>query len=638
VKTQEQFIILGTAGHIDHGKTTLVKALTGKDTDAHKEEKERGITIDIGFAPFTLPDGRRIGVIDVPGHERFIKNMLAGAGGIDLILLVIDANEGIMPQTVEHLHILEMLHVQKGVIVLTKIDTVDPEWLEMVEEEVRGGLADTFLADAPIVKVAAQQGVGIEELRAEIARLADEVTPRELTAPLRMPVDRIFSVAGFGTVVTGTIFAGGVKVGDTVEVLPEGKPARVRTIQVHGEDQPSAQAGQRAALNLAGVERADLERGMVIAQPGLFRATTRIDARMHLLADSPRSLSHRTRIRLYIGASEVMGRVSLLEGNKILPGDDELVQIHLEEPIICEAQDRFIIRTYSPMLTVGGGTVIDPYPQREHRRRRDYVLEELVQREQGGPEVHVLQALSESPGLTAGEIATAIKSTPEIVGEILAMLHDAGRVLPMAAGGWVSAEWLASAFDEIEERMRAHFAKEKYHVAVPKAQVLSQLGTTGTKMKPKLFDALLAMPEGQARFEVLRDKMLLRGYEVPFTLREKELIGQILELYRAGGFQPASVEEVRTSTKALEKTLHGLLYYLKERGDLVEIADGMILAAEAVEQAKAFVRQHVQVAGAVTVAEFRDGVGTSRKYALGILEYLDAQKFTKRVEDKRVLV
>lgn len=636
ITTTEPYIILGTAGHIDHGKTTLVKALTGIDTDAHKEEKERGITIDIGFAPFYLPDGRRIGVIDVPGHEKFIKNMLAGAGGIDLILLVIDANEGIMPQTVEHLHILEMLHVQKGIIVLTKTDTVDPEWLEMVEEEVRAGLDGTFLADAPMVRTAAAKGVGIAELREEIGRMALEVQPREANAPFRMPVDRVFSVAGFGSVVTGTVFAGKIAVGETVELLPEGTMARVRTIQVHGEDRDAARAGQRAALNLAGVERAELGRGMMIAQPGLYRATEMIDARLQVLADAPRALTHRTRIRLYIGSSETMGRVSVLEGEELRPGEDGLVQIRLESPIVCEPHDRFIVRSYSPMLTIAGGTVIDPYPAREHRRRRDYVLEELLGREQGGPETLIQQALLDLPGLTVKEIAAEIKATEDVVMDWLGQLQEAGRVAPVAAvNGWVHADWLEGALDEIEEKMRAHFAKEKYQVTVPKAQVLSQMGK---KLKPKLFDALLATEAAKARLDVNRDKILLRGYEVPFTLREKELLGQISELYRQGGYHPPSVEEVRVKTKALEKTLAGLLFYLKERGDLVELGDGMLLDGEVFAGAKQVIREKVEQTGPFSVGEFRDWVGTSRKYALAILETLDGLKFTKRVEDKRVLV
>lgn len=632
--TLEQYIILGTAGHIDHGKTSLVKALTGTDTDIHKEEKERGITIDIGFAPFTLPDGRRVGVIDVPGHERFIKNMLAGAGSIDLILLVIDANEGIMPQTEEHLHILEMLHVQKGIIVLTKIDTVEPEWLEMVEEEVRGGLQGTFLADAPIVPVSAYKGIGIEELREEIGKLASEVKPREVTAPLRLPIDRVFSVPGFGTVATGTVFTGRVAVGDTVELLPAATPARVRSIQVHGNAVETAQAGQRAALNLAGIERSDVERGMVVAKPELFRATEMIDARVHMMADAPRSLTNRMRIRFYIGASEVMGRVSILERDELLPGEDALVQIRLESPIVCEAHDRFIIRTYSPMLTIGGGTVIDPYPKREHRRRRDYVLDDLKQREQGGPEQLILQTLLDAPGATSEEIAVAIKATEDVVEEYVAQLLEAERIVSLGAG-FVASNWLTGTLDEIEERIRAHYAKEKYHMTVPKAQVLSQLSK---KIKPKLFDALLATKEAQERFVVVRDKLSVRGYEVPFTLRERELLGKIDAMFREKSFHPPLFDEVLQATKAIEKTLHGLFYYLKDQGELVELTDGIFLHHDVLEQAKATIRDKVAESGAYTVADFRDWVGTSRKYAVAILEYLDEQKFSKRVEDKRVLV
>ncbi|PWK13029.1 selenocysteine-specific translation elongation factor [Tumebacillus permanentifrigoris] len=630
----EPFIILGTAGHIDHGKTSLVKALTGIDTDIHKEEQERGITIDIGFAPFTLPDGKRLGVIDVPGHERFIRNMLAGAGGIDLILLVIDANEGIMPQTVEHLHILEMLHVQKGIIVLTKTDTVEEEWLEMVTEEVREGLTGTFLAEATIVPVSAHTGAGIEALRALIGELATTVKPREVTAPLRVPVDRVFSVPGFGTVATGTVFSGTVATGDVVELLPAGSSARVRTIQVHGQTVDHAQAGQRAALNLAGVERADLERGMVIAKPDVYEPTKLLDVRLHLLADSPRTLTNSARIRFYIGASEVLGRVSILERDELLPGEDGLVQIQLESQVVCAPQDRFIVRTYSPMLTIGGGTVIDPAPTRAHRRRRDYVLDELLQREQGGPEQLILHALLEEPGLGRAQIATEVKLTEDVVAQWLATLQEHGNVVEIN-GGYVAAEWLGRVLDEVEEKVRAHFAKEKYQLTVPKAHVVSQLSK---KLKPKLFDALLATGVGQERFEIVRDKVGIRGYEVPFTRRDKELVQQITALYQAGQFQPPSTEDVRTQTHALDKTLHGLLHYLKERGTLVELDAGVYLHSEFLELAKRTLREKFAQTGAYSVADFRDWVGTSRKFAVLILEYLDAIKFSKRVEDKRVLV
>lgn len=629
----EPFIILGTAGHIDHGKTALVKALTGIDTDIHKEEKERGITIDIGFAPFTLPDGKRIGVIDVPGHERFIRNMLAGAGGIDLILLVIDANEGIMPQTLEHLHILEMLHVQQGILVLTKADTVEHEWLQMVQEEVREELAGTFLADAPMLAVSAYTGAGIAALREEIATLAERVKPREMLAPLRLPIDRVFSVPGFGTVATGTIFAGVVETGDVVELLPSGLSARVRTLQVHGQTVERAQAGQRAALNLAGIERSDLERGVVIAKPGVYRATSMIDVRLHLLADSPRPLKNSARIRFYIGASEVLGRVSILDRNELQAGEDALVQIRLESPVVCAPQDRFIVRSYSPMLTIGGGTVIDPSPTREHRRRRDYVLEELELREQGGPEQLILQALIEEPGRGVQGLAKQVKLTEEVALEWLHSLEASGQVVAVASG-YVEVEWLGRVLDEVEEKMRAHFAKEKYHFTVPKAHVYSQVGK---QLKPKLFDALLATAAGQERFEMLRDKLSLRGYLVPFSLRDRELLQRFEELYRGGGFQPPSVEDVRAETQAFEKTMQGLLHYLKERGMLVELQPSVYLHGEFLEQAKTLLRHKFAEAGAYSVADFRDWAGTSRKFAVLILEYLDEIKFSKRVEDKRVV-
>ncbi len=630
----DQFLILGTAGHIDHGKTTLVKALTGKDTDVHKEEKERGITIDIGFAPFTLPDGRRVGVIDVPGHERFVRNMLAGAGGIDLILLVIDANEGIMPQTEEHLHILEMLHVQKGIIVLTKRDTVEEDWLAMVEEEVRERLRETFLADAPLLAVSAAKGVGIESLRAEIGRLASEVLPREVSAPLRLPVDRVFSVAGFGTVATGTVYAGQVEVGDIVEVLPKGVQARVRHIQVHGESAERAQAGQRAALNLAGVERADLERGMVIAQKGLYRQTERIDVRLRLLESSPRALTNRMRVRFYIGSSEAIGRVSILDRDELLPGADALVQLQLESPIVCAPNDRFIIRTFSPMLTIGGGSVIDPHPVREHRRRRDYVLEELTQRELGGPERLVLDALAAEPGLSLRELAERVNATEAVVSDWLAPLL-ADRQVTAVADGYVGTDWALQLFDAVEAKIRAHFGKEKYQISVPKAQVLSQLEQ---KLKPKLFDALLSAEIANDRFALRRDKLSITGYQVPFTLREQELLSKIEALYAQKEYYPPSFDEVKQETGAFEKTLAGLYHYLRETGVLIEIGEGVHLLAATLLRAKELIEVHFRQSGPFGVADFRDWVGTSRKFAVLILEYFDEVKVCRRVGDKRELL
>lgn len=632
---QEKFLIVGTAGHIDHGKTTLVKALTGLDTDTHKEEKERGISIDIGFAPLTLPDGRRIGVIDVPGHEKFIKNMLAGAAGIDLILLVIDANEGIMPQTREHLHIVELLHVQKGIVVLTKTDTVDDEWLSLVTEEVREGLQESSLRDAPIVPVSSVTGLGIQELRSMISEMAKDIKPREVNAPFRLPVDRVFSVPGFGTVVTGTIFSGSVQVGDSVEVLPSGEAARIRSLQVHGTATDKAQAGQRTALNLVGVERSDLERGFVIAAPNVYKPSTLIDTRFHVLPDSPRSLSNRMRVRLYVGATEVLGRVILLDSNELLPGESGLVQIDLEEPVLCEAKDHFIIRTYSPMFTMGGGIVIDPHPSRLHRRNRQYVVEEIELREKGGPHERLLQLLDEEIGLTVQELGSKMKASADQVQAWADELVSEGKLYQIpGTAGLISAGSLTALLDQLEEKIRAHYAKERYHTFVPKAQILSQLSR---KLKPKMYDGLLQMAVQRGKLEVVQDRVRIAGYEVPLSLREKQIMEQVREQFRQQPYQPPTLQEMLASNKGQEKFLLGVLSLLKEKGELVEVDEGLLFMQETIDRTPALLAD-ISTEEGFTVAQFRDRVGSSRKFALGLLEYLDKIKWTKRVEDRRVLI
>ncbi|MFC4768355.1 selenocysteine-specific translation elongation factor [Effusibacillus consociatus] len=632
---QDQFIIVGTAGHIDHGKTTLVKALTGLDTDTHKEEKERGISIDIGFAPLTLPDGRRIGVIDVPGHERFIKNMLAGAAGIDLILLVIDANEGIMPQTREHLHIVEMLHVQKGIVVLTKIDTVDEEWLSLVTEEVREGLGKTVLADAPIVPVSAYSGQGIEELRTLISDMAKEVKPREINAPFRMPVDRVFSVPGFGTVATGTILAGNVKIGDAVEIQPTGEAVRVRSIQVHGETTDRAQAGQRTALNLVGVERSELSRGYVVAAPKVFKASRLIDARFRLLSDSPKTLTNRMRVRLYVGTSEVLGRVILLDRDEMEPGEDALIQIDLETPVVCEANDHFILRTYSPMYTIGGGVVIDPHPNRLYRRNRQHILEDLEAREKGGPHARVIQILEDEIGLTLSELATRMKATQDQTKIWLDELSQKGEVVQLpTSGGFVTRQSLHDLLDEIEEKIRAHYSRERYHSYAAKAQVLSQLSK---KLKPKIYDAILELGARMNRIEVQQDRIKIAGYEVSLSLKEKQMMQEIVKKFRDQAFQPPTLQELTAAYKGQEKMLQGVIGLLKEQNTLVEAEEGILFSSEIINKTPAILAELSGEEG-FTVAEFRDRVGTSRKFALALLEYLDRIKWTKRIEDRRVVI
>ncbi len=380
----DSFIIVGTAGHVDHGKTRLVKALTGVDTDRLREEQERGISIELGFAPLPLGSGVVAGIVDVPGHERFVKNMLAGAGGVDLVLFVVAADEGVMPQTREHLDILELLHVQKGIVALTKTDLVDQDWLQLVQEEVRGALAGTRFADAPIIPVSSITGEGLDRLRLALEKMAAAVQPKPRAGPARLPIDRIFTITGFGTVLTGTLFSGSIRSGDVLVIMPSEVQGRVRSLQVHGKKTEDAHAGQRVAVNLAGVEVGEVERGDVLTTPGAFTPVRRLTAWLHALEHAPRPLKNWQRVRFHLGAKETLGRLRLLDQDELPPGADTFVQIELEEPVVAAVHDRFVIRQYSPVTTVGGGEIVEVGGLR-HRRFRTEVLERLKRKLSGSP-------------------------------------------------------------------------------------------------------------------------------------------------------------------------------------------------------------------------------------------------------------
>ncbi|NLC77525.1 MAG: selenocysteine-specific translation elongation factor, partial [Clostridia bacterium] len=386
-----EYIIVGTAGHVDHGKTVLVNALTGVNTDRLKEERERGISIELGFAPLTLPNGQKIGLVDVPGHERFIRQMLAGVGGMDLVMLVIAADEGVMPQTQEHLDIINLLQIKKGLVVVTKKDLVEDDWLELVLEDIRETLRGSVLEESPIIPVSAVTGEGMERLKQALEQLVAETPAKSAAGKVRLPIDRVFSITGFGTVVTGTLWTGTIKVGDTLELQPEGLQVRVRTLQVHGQKVEVAKAGQRVAVNLAGIETGELSRGSTLLTPGTLVPSYRIDLQLHLLAKAP-AMENRQRVRIHLGTGEVLGRVVLLDREELSPGDTAFAQLQLEEALVAEKKDRLVIRSYSPMHTIAGGLVIDPAAPR-HRRFEEKVLQTLATRLEGTPAELALEAL-----------------------------------------------------------------------------------------------------------------------------------------------------------------------------------------------------------------------------------------------------
>ena len=626
----KRHVIIGTAGHVDHGKTALIGALTGIETDRLKEEKARGISIDLGFASFRLPDGTVAGVVDVPGHERFISNMLAGIGGIDLVLLVVDVMEGVMPQTHEHLQILQLLGIARGIVVLSKCDLADADWVDLVEEEVREEVAGTFLAEAPSCRVSALNGDGLPELTAAIGEAVAILPPRDADGPMRLPVDRHFTVAGFGTVVTGTLLSGTVRVGDTVEVLPPGRQVRVREVQVHGEKVAQGYAGQRVALNLVGIERELLQRGAVVGTPGIFEQTTRLDARLTLLADAPRPLKFRDPVHFYLGTARVVGIVALLDRDQLEPGESAIVQIHLDRPLVAHRQDRFIVRSYSPMTTIGGGQVIDPSPVK-HRRFRKEVMAALAELE-SGEKSFLLQKLAEKGVCRLKELEQLSGMGNERIAGHLAALGEEEKVLRFA-DQWTTAEsgraWRAKLTEETE---RFHEANPLLP-GIPKATLK---GVLPSGLAPKGFDALLAAAVAAGELKASGEHLARPSFRAAPSSTEAQLIERIEAAYREDGPLAKNKREMLERLGIDAAKAEPLFAYLFAQGRLVKLNEESFLDAETYGRALELLRDHFAAHESLTLAEFRDQLGSARKQVQALLEYFDARKYTLRQGDARV--
>ncbi|NLW38104.1 MAG: selenocysteine-specific translation elongation factor [Peptococcaceae bacterium] len=630
-------LIIGTAGHVDHGKTALVKALTGIDTDRLKEEKDRGISIELGFAALSLPGVRRAGIVDVPGHERFIKNMLAGAGGFDLVLLVIAADEGVMPQTREHLDIIQLLQVTKGIVVLTKIDLVDQEWLELVQEEVRDFLKGTVLENAPVVSVSSVTGQGIPELLEQIDSMTREVRPRVATGPPRLPVDRVFSITGFGTVVTGTLVSGTLQVGDQVEVQPQGLASRVRSLQVHGEKVEVAEAGQRVAVNLVGLEVEQIERGSVVAGMNSMFPTKRLDVRLLLLKSAPRPLKNGARVRFFLGTREALGRVRLLDQEELKPGSLAYAQLELEKPVVADKGDRFVIRSYSPMHTIGGGTVINPLPGRKHRRFRSDVLNALAARERGTPVELLSQCLPGLSGLPGpAEVAKSTGLEEEGILEAARELERDGRVKMIIAegrtylvAGDVYRRWAA----EISDLLRSYHREYPLREGYPKEDLRSRKFQA---IPTKAFQLLLLEMEKDGLIRVSPQVVALPDFDSRPGPDQQKQIDRILGLLREAAFLPPAWTELCRNAGMSEAYGQELLQYLLRTGVMVKITDDLYFLRDVLDQAREKVIGLLREKGEITVGEIRDLLQTSRKFALPLLEYFDREKITRRVGDKRL--
>ena len=608
-------MILGTAGHIDHGKSTLVTALTGIDPDRLAEEKRRGMTIDLGFAHMRLPSGLEIGVVDVPGHARFIRNMLAGAHGIDAVMLVVAADEGVMPQTREHLDIIDLLDVRYGIVALTKVDLVDEVWYELVEGEVREALEHTSLRGAPLIGVSAVTGKGLGELTGSLEAVFDRVESRADIGRPRLPIDRVFTMSGFGTVVTGTLVDGAISAGDELQVLPGGATVRVRGLQQHNEKVDTATPGNRVAANLIGVEKDDLHRGDVLARPDVLAATRRVDARVHVLASAPRGLRHGAELLLHTGTVEVGCRAILLEGGAIEPGADGWVQLYLDRPIAAANSDRFILRIPSPSMTIAGGQLNDVAP-RKHPRHDAAVRASLERRAAGD----VLQEeLHKYPRGVA--VKALLKAT-------MATDADVSRLRARRSGEWIFAEeaWAAiadRAIGELDAYHRAHPLRR----GMPREELRSRLG-----IQPAAFQPVLKGLADEGRIEDRQGEVAAPTHKVVEAASDGPAM-RLVELLSTQPFSPPSLPEaMRTAGASAE-----MVRALAQRGEIVRLSDDVAFTRDAYEQGVVAVKELIAGTGSVSVAQLRDRLGASRRPMLALLEYLDGAKVTRRVGDVRLL-
>ncbi len=626
-------VVVGTAGHIDHGKTSLVKALTGTDTDRLPEEKARGITIDLGFAFLEEPDGLTIEIVDVPGHERFVKNMLAGVGGIDLAMLVIAADEGVMPQTREHLAICSLLRIKTGLVALTKCDLVDADWLELVREDVAGLARATFLAGGPIVPISAKTGQGMDELRFALRALAASVPPRAQDQLPRLPIDRVFTVKGFGTVVTGTLAAGALAVDDRVEVFPRGLTAKIRGLQAHGRPVERATAGQRTAINLQGLERAAVERGDVVGLAGTLVASTLVDGTLELLADAPRPLRSRDRVRFHTGTSEIMARVLLLEGAELAPGGSGLARFRLEAPLVALPGDRFVVRSYSPIVTIGGGTLLDVDPRVRLKAPARLAHLRLLARGDAGEVVEEHVRHVGGAGARLGALAARVPFAPPRVRELLEVLVSAGRALA------IDRDWFLHADSFARLRAQALAALERFHGAHPLRPGMSREELRGRAggADERVFAHLLARLAEEGTLTLDRDKVRLASHAIRLSDEQQRLVDRVEQDFLKADAAPPSPEEALGRAGLAGGEDHELFQLLVESKKLVRVKESLFFHSAALDSIQDRLVTMLRERKEIGPSDIKDLLGISRKYAIPLLEYFDSRRVTARVGERRIL-
>ncbi len=627
-------LIVGTAGHIDHGKTELIRALTGRDTDRLREEKERGISIDLGFAEYRVGDDLLIGVVDVPGHESFIRNMLAGVTGIDLVMFVVAADEGVMPQTVEHLEILELLDIKRGIVAVTKTDLVEEEWLDLLEEDLVDHIEGTFLESAPVIRVSSRSGEGLDDVRKTLVEVASELEERRVDDLFRMPVDRVFTLKGVGTIVTGTVWSGSVSKDEGITILPGGLQTRVKSLEVHDRSVQQASAGSRTALALTGVAKDDIDRGETIVKGEVWKATDIIDVNLRCLETAGRGITNRRRVRFHLATQEVMGRVVLLEGSRLEPGEEATAQLRLEKPVVTRKGDRFVLRSYSPIRTIGGGVVIRPFARRRTRLPPEEMelLEVLIA---GRPEEEIL-ALVKAGRHEGVEVARLplLSGIPHT--EIKNMIGDLaadGRVV--ALDGYL---FHVTVFQGAQEDVRGYL--ERQHRDHP-----LRTGFPLEEMRKKVFPRSPACFVEEVIGELTRSgSVALKGGLIKLSSHEIALVDEDARIHRdlvrkfsESGLAPPSLDQLAGELDVPEGRLLELVAVLKDTGELIPVTSDLLFSQSALEEAREKIEAFLREKGKASASELRVMLGGSRKYVIPLLEYFDRQGLTRREGDQRVL-
>jgi selenocysteine-specific elongation factor len=619
--------VIGTAGHVDHGKSTLISALTGTHPDRLKEEQEREMTIELGFGWLTLPDGEEIGIVDVPGHRDFIGNMLAGVGGIDAVVLVIAADEGVMPQTKEHLAILDLLQIPTGMIALTKTDLVpDTEWLDLVEAEIRESLQNTVLQDAPFVRVSAKDGTGLENLLENLTNLLKEKPARLDLGRPRLPIDRAFSIAGFGTVVTGTLADGNLSIGDEVLVLPSEQKGRVRGLQTHKKKEEISVPGSRTAVNISGISLEDIRRGEVVIKLGQYETTRRLDAHFRLLDDISQPIKHNTEVKLFVGASETIATLRLLGAEILNPGEEAWIQLELRDPIVTVRGDRYILRRPSPAETLGGGVIVDHQPKGRHKRFDKTVLDKLTSLAEGSPADVLFQASLANGVDTLKNLIRDARLEEADAKEAIDALFAEKKIIELDKDFVMATpQWNA-----LEERslnmVKAYHEKNPLRLGIPHGELKSRL-----KIDTKLFNAMLKkLTEKESLVQAERN-VKMPEHRIVFGSTEQAKISGLTRRFEQNPFSPPTV---KASIEEVGEDIFNALLSLEE---FVPLSAEVVFRKSDYEKAISILREHLVKNGKVTVAETRDLLGTSRRYVLALLEYLDTRGVTKREGDYRVL-